>query len=131
MKPVVWEQLSRWHKKYVESGAELRMTSKTSAEEGGALYDLDSKLREAYAMAQGWTLSPEMRVASNLIGDKGVEALACTFGCGSSLSVGPPRGNYHIYGRVNDPVMPTEYRVDYLMSAEPLRYSVNSTDVRI
>jgi hypothetical protein len=33
MKPVVWEQLSRWHKKYAESGAELRMGSQKNTQD--------------------------------------------------------------------------------------------------
>lgn len=126
MKPVVWEQLSRWHQKYVESGAELRLASPTHSQDDWLLYSLDSRLLQAYERAQGWTLSPEdVSSLAKLIGDKKTEELACTFRCGSSLSVGPAPGNYTIYGRVTDRVYVPENRVDYLMSAEPFQYSVN------
>lgn len=126
MKPVVWEQLSRWHKKYVESGAELRMTSPTRSQYDSLLSSLDSTLLRAYVHAQGWTLSPrDVRSLSKLIGDKKIEGLACTFSCGSQLSVGPPPGNYAIYGRVTDRVYLPDNRIDYLMSTEPFQYAVN------
>ena len=126
MKPVVWEQLSRWHKKYVQSGAELRMGNQKNSQDDWQLYNLDSRLLHAYVNAKGGTLSPEdVDSLSNLIGDKTREGLACTFSCGSQLSVGPAPGNYYIYGRVNDPVFPVDNRIDYLMSTEPFQYSVN------
>jgi hypothetical protein len=126
MKPVVWEQLSRWHKKYVENGAELRIGSQKMTQDELQLYNLDSRLREAYVNAQGWTLSPEdVDRLSKLIGDKKTEGLACTFSCGSSVSVGSTPGNYVIYGRATDPVFPPENRIDYLMPTEPFQYSVN------
>jgi hypothetical protein len=59
MKPILWEQLSRWHKKYADSGAELRMASAKSSQDDWQLYNLDMRLREAYVNAQGWTLSPD------------------------------------------------------------------------
>jgi hypothetical protein len=126
MKLVVWEQLSRWHKKYVDSGAELRMGSQKSTQDDWQLYNLDSRLREAYVNAQGWTLSPDdVDSLSKLIGDKKTGEFACTFSCGSPVSVGPGPGNYYIYGRVNDPVFPVDARIEYLMPTEPFRYSVN------
>lgn len=129
MKPVVWEQLSRWHKKYVESGAELRAASRENTQDtqdDWQLYNLDSRLSEAYVNARGWTLSPEdVDRFSKLIGAKKSEGLACSFSCGSQISVGPAPGNYYIYGRVNDPVYPVDARIDYLMPTEPFRYSVN------
>lgn len=126
MKPVVWEQLSRWHKKYVESGAELRMKSPKYAQDDWQLYDLDSRLLEAYERAEAWTLSPDdvLRL-SKLIGDKEADGLACEFSCGSPLAVGPAPGSYTIYGRVKDPVFPPENRIDYLMTTESFQYSVN------
>ena len=126
MKPVVWEQLSRWHKKYVDIGAELRMGSRKSTQDDWQLYNLDSKLLEAYVNAQGWTLSPEdVSSLSKLIGDKQTEALACTFSCGSSFGFGSAPGSYYIYGHINHPEFPVEDRNDYLRSAEPFQYSVN------
>jgi hypothetical protein len=126
MKQVVWEQLSRWHKKYSDSGAELRMASQKSTQDDWQLYNLDSRLREAYVNARGWTLSPEdVNRLSKLIGDKKSEGLACAFSCGSQLSIGPAPGSYYIYGRVNDPVFPIDGRIDYLMPTEEFRYSVN------
>lgn len=126
MKPVMWEQLSRWHKKYVESGAELRTKSQGLAEDDLQLYNLDSRLREAYINAQGWTLSPEdVGKLSKLIGDEKTNGLACSFGCGSQLYVGPAPGNYYIYGRYNEAVFPPESRIDYLMPREQFHYSVN------
>jgi hypothetical protein len=126
MKPVVWEQLSRWHKKYAESGAELRMGGQKSTQDDWQLYNLDSRLREAYVNAQGWTLSPEDADSlAKLIGDKNSSELACAFSCGGQLSVGPAPSNYTIYGRGNDPVFPVEARIDYLMPMESFHYSVN------
>lgn len=126
MKPVVWEQLSRWHKKYVESGAELRIKSPIHSQNDWLLYSLDSRLLEAYARAQGWTLSPEDVLSlSKLIGDKKTEELACAFRCGSAVSVGPKPADYTIYGRVTDRVYPPENRIEYLISTEPFQYSVN------
>ena len=126
MKPKVWKQFSRWHKKYVESGAELRIGSQKNTQEDWQLYDLDSRLLQAYVNAQGWTLSPgDVDRLSKLIGDKNREGLACTFHCGSPLSVGPEPGNFSIFGRVNDPVFPVDDRIDYLMPMEPFQYSIN------
>jgi hypothetical protein len=126
MKPMLWKQLSRWRNKYVESGAEARVGSQKNTQDDWQLYNLDSRLRDAYVNAQGWTLSPEdADRLSKLIGDKAKEGLACTFNCGSQLSVGPAPGNYYIYGRINDPVFPVDERIDYLMPAEPFHYSVN------
>jgi hypothetical protein len=126
MKPVVWEQLSRWHKKYVESGAELRIRKPKSTQDDWESYNLDSRLLDAYVGAQGWTLSPEdVANLSKLAGDKQTDGLACRFRCGGQLSVGPAPGNYDIYGRINDPVFPVEAGIDYLMPMEPFHYSVN------
>jgi hypothetical protein len=126
MKPVMWKQLSRWHKKYVESGTEQRMTSQTSTPDDWQLYNLNSKLLEAFVKAQAWTLTPDDVVSlSKLIGDKATEGFACTFSCGNPFSVGPAPGNYIIYAGVNDPVFPVESGLDYLMPAEPFYYSVN------
>lgn len=132
MKPVVWEQVSRWHKKYVESGAELRMKSPTYGQDhpsqfsdDWALYNLESRLVQAYVNAQGWTLSPEdSDNLAKLIGDDKRKGFACTFSCGSELSVGPARGSYYIYGKFKDPVYPPEARIDYLMPTEPYRYAI-------
>jgi hypothetical protein len=134
MKPVVWEQLSRWHKKYVESGAEPRVKSGKQLQDDWLLYNMDSKLLEAYGKAQGWTLSPEdVDGLSRLMGDDKSKGLACTFSCGSQLSIGPALGTYYIYGSANEPVFPPENGIDYLMPMEPFRYSVNQyrcADVR-
>ena len=126
MKPRVWTQFSRWHRKYAESGAKRRVNSQKSTQDDVQLYNLDSRLRNAYVNAQGWTLSPEdVYSLSKLIGDKEKEDLACAFNCGSQLSVGPAPGKYNIFARVNDSVSPLEDRIDYLMPAEPFRYTVN------
>jgi hypothetical protein len=126
MKSAVWEQFSRWHKKYVQSGAEQRMASQKHTQDDWQLYNLDSRLRDAYVNAQGWTLSPEdVDNLSKLIGDKKREALACAFSCSSQLGVGAAPGNYLIYGRAQDRVFPLESRIDYLMPTEPFQYSVN------
>jgi hypothetical protein len=131
MKPVVWDQLSRWHKKYVESGAGPRIGSPNMTPHDYQLYELDSRLLRAYVNAQGWMLSPEdVRSLSKLIGDEKIKGLACRFQCGSQVSVGPAPGNYNIYGRVNEPVFPLDQRVDYLMPAEHSRYSVNQYQCR-
>ncbi len=95
MKPVVWKQFSRWHKKYVQSGAELRMGKQKNRQDDWQLYNLDSRLLQAYVYAHGWTLSPgDVDRLSKLIGDKNREGLACTFSCGSPLSVGPAPGQF-------------------------------------
>ena len=126
MKPVVWEQLSRWHRKFVESGAKQRMATQPGKPEDWQLYNMDSRLLEAYTTARGWTLSPEdVLNLKELMGDKETAGLACAFSCGSQESVGPAPGNYYIYGKVNDPVFPVEARIDYLMPMEPYHYGVN------
>ena len=102
MKPFLWRQLSRWHKKYVESGAELRMKSQTTLRHqlpiidgDWSLYDLDSRLLEAYERAEAWMLSPEdVRSLSKFIGDKEAAGLKWTFSCASQISVGPGPGSY-------------------------------------
>ncbi len=126
MKPVVWEQLSRWHNKYVESGAKQRMATPPSKPDDWQLYNIDSRLLEAYTGAQGWTLSPEdVLNLKKLMGDKETAGLACTFSCGGQESVGPAPGNFYIYGKFKDPIYPPEARIDYLMPMEPYRYVVN------
>jgi hypothetical protein len=102
------------------------MGSQKNTQDDWQLYNLDSRLLNAYVNAQGWTLSLEdVNNLSKSIGEKKREGLACTFSCGSQLSVGPGPGNYYIYGRANDPVFPAENRIDYLMPTEPFHYSVN------
>jgi hypothetical protein len=126
MKPVVWEQLSRWHTKFIESGAKQHMAAPPGKPGDWELYNIDSSLIEAYTRAQGWTLSPEdVLNLKKLLGDKDTAGLACTFSCGSQESVGPVPGNYYIYGKVNDPVYPSDDRIDYLMPAGPYHYSIN------
>lgn len=126
MKAVVWEQLSRWHKRYVEGGAEVRMKTSPYSQDDWQLYSLDSRLLQAYENAQGWTLSPEdVSSLAKLIGEKKTEEVACAFRCGSQVSVGPAPGNYAIYGRVTDPVFSPENRFEYLIPTEPFQYSVN------
>lgn len=125
MKPVVWEQLSRWHNKYIQSGAKQRMATPTSKPDDWQLYNMDSRLLEAYTRAQGWTLSPEdVLNLRKLLGDKETAGLACMFSCGSQESVGSAPDSYSIYGKVNDPVYPSEDRTDYLMPTEPYHYSI-------
>jgi hypothetical protein len=126
MKSVVWEQLSRWHNKYVESGVKQRMAKPPSKPDDWHLYNMDSRLLEAYTRAQGWTLSPEdVLNLRKLMGDKETAGLACRFSCGSQESVGPAPGNFYIYGKFKDPIYPPEARIDYLMPMEPYRYGVN------
>jgi hypothetical protein len=126
MKPVVGDQLSRWHKKYVDSGAQLRVGSQKYTQDDWQLYNLDSRLIGAFVNAHGWTLSPQdVDNLSKLIGKDEVERLACQFSCGGQISVGPSAGNFLIYGRVNDPVFPVEARIDYLMPEESIHYSIN------
>jgi hypothetical protein len=126
MKAVVWEQFSQWHKKYVDTGAALRMENGKATQEDYPLYNLDSRLRETYVNAHGWILTPEdVRNLSELVGDKQTNGMACTFSCGSQLSVGPAPGSYYVYGRVNDPIYPPENRIDYLMPTEPFQYQIN------
>lgn len=126
MKPVVWEQFSRWHKKYIQSGADRGTEIQKSAQDNWQLYNLDMRLLQAYVNAQGWTLSPEdSDRLSKLIGDEESKGLACRFRCGGSLSVGSVPGNYSINERANDPVFPPEDRTDYLMPTEPFHYSIN------
>lgn len=126
MKSVVREQVSRWHKKYVESGAESRMGSGKNTQDDWQLYNLDSRLRNAYINAQGWVLSPEdVDGFSKLLGDEKSKGLACSFNCSGSVSIGPAPGSYYIYGKFKEPVYPPESRIDYLMPTEPYRYGIN------
>jgi hypothetical protein len=126
MKPVVWEPLSRWHKKYAESGADLHMANGKLTQDNWELHNVESRLRQAYVNAQGWTLAPEdVDNLSKLMGEKDLHGFACQFSCGCQISIGPAAGTYYIYGRVNDPVYPLQDRIDYLMPEEPFHYSVN------
>jgi hypothetical protein len=126
MKPVVWEQLSRWHTKYVESGAEARIGTQKHTQEDWQLYDLNWRLFDSFVSAHGWTLSPnDVDRLSTLVGTKDVEQVACRFSCGGQISVGPAPGSFLIYGRANEPVFPVEARIDYLMPEESIHYSIN------
>ena len=126
MKPVVWKQLCRWHKKYIESGAERRMATPKSTQDDWQFYNLDSKLLEAYAKAQGWMLSAkDVDHLSKLIGEDKAKNIACTFSCGSSIGIAASPSSYFIYGRANDPEFPPENGLDYLLPTERFRYSVN------
>lgn len=125
MKPEVWGQLSRWHTKYVESGAEERMKIQKGTQDDQRLDTLASTLLEAYVHAQAWTISPEdLDRLSKLIGGEELKRLACSFSCSSSISIGSAPENYLIYGRATDPVFPPENRIDYLMPTEPFQYSI-------
>ena len=62
---------------------------------------------------------------SKLIGENETGEIACRFSCGSQLGIGPVPGNFFIYGRIADPVYPSEARLDYLLPTEPFQYSVN------
>jgi hypothetical protein len=131
IKPVVWEQLSRWHKKYVESEAEPHMRNGTAKQDEYQLGNLNSRLQEAFANAHGWTLSQgDAQRLTELMGSKTTEGLACNFSCGSPLSVGPGPGNYYVYGRVRDQVYPPDGRFDYLLSTEPYQYQINQYGCR-
>jgi hypothetical protein len=131
MKPMIWAQLSRWHKKYAESGAEFRVKEGKAKQEDYPLSNLDTRLRDAYVNAHGWTLSPDdLDHFSQLFGLEQAHELACTFSCGSQLSVGPGPGNYYVYGRVNDPIYPPDNRIDYLMPTEPYQYQINQYGCR-
>lgn len=110
----------------VEGGAETRIASNKLSHDDLLLYSLDGRLLEAYATAQGWMLSPEDALKlRELVGEKKTNGVACRFSCGSPISVAPAPGSYYIYGRVHDPIFPSEALVDYLMPTEPFQYSVN------
>jgi hypothetical protein len=132
MKTFVWEQLVRWHKKYVDSGAEQHREKGTFAKGDYMLYGLDSRLLEAYTRAHRWVLSPDdLRRLSDLLGEKTPQALACQFSCGSQASIGPAPGSYYVYGRVADQVFPPQInRIDYLMPTEPYQYQINQYGCR-
>jgi hypothetical protein len=60
-----------------------------------------------------------------LLGKEIPAQLACTFSCGSPISVGPNPGHYAIYSHVNRPQWDRSNRIDYLIPEERLQYSVN------
>ena len=126
MKPFVWQQLSRWHKKYAESGAEARVATGKFTQDDYYVYRLYGRLFDAFVAAHAWMLSPsDVDKLSNLVGKKDVEEVACRFSCGGEISVGPAPGKFLIFGRAQDPVFSAEDRIDYLMPEEPIRYSIN------
>ncbi len=126
VKPFVWQQLSRWHKKYVETGAEARIEIGKFTQDDYQLQRLDSQLFEAFVAAHAWTLSAnDVDKLSKLVGMKAVEQAACTFSCGGELSVGPEPGKFLIFGHAQDPVFGEDARIDYLMSEEPTHYSIH------
>ncbi len=125
MKPFVWQQLSRWHKKYAESGAEARVGTGKFTQDDYYVYRLHGRLFDAFVAAHAWMLSPsDVDKLSKLVGKKDVEQAACRFSCGGEISVGPAPGKFLIFGRAQDPVFPVEARIDYLMPEEPIRYSI-------
>ncbi len=131
MKPVVWQQLASWHKKLMESTEASRMLNANSRREDYELTNLNSRLLHAFVEAHGWVLSPDdARRLSDLIGVKATEGFACTFACGSQVSVGPGPGTYLVYGRLTEPVYPPYDRFDYLLSTEPYQYQINQYGCR-
>ena len=126
MKPLVWQQLSRWHQKYVETGAAARMGSGKFSQDDYHLSRLDGQLFDAYVAAHAWILSPnDVDKLSRLVGKKEVEQAACRFSCGGEISVGPAPGKFLIFGHAQDPIFPVEARIDYLMPEEPIHYSID------
>jgi hypothetical protein len=136
VKPAVWEQLSRWSRRFTETGAEERLAKRANdwndpSKRAQILDDsfqnqVVTTLREAYVEGQGWVLSAEEeRQFTALAGEPARKGLACSFSCSSSLSIGPVTGTYLIRGMVNEPVWPREARIDYLMPTQRLHYAVN------
>ena len=71
MKPFVWQQLSRWHKKYAESGAEARVATGKFTQDDYYVYRLYGRLFDAFVAAHAWMLSPsDVDKLSNLVGKK-------------------------------------------------------------
>ena len=131
MKPVVWEQFARWHRKYVESGAETRSKAGSVSPADYSFGSFDVSLRDAYMNAHGWMLSPQdVDKLYALLDEKDVKSMACNFNCHGLLSVGPGAGTYYIYGRVTDPLYPPNDRTEYLMSTEPYQYQINQYGCR-
>jgi len=124
-KPFVWQQLVRWHERFVSSGAEKRMSSRPFTLEDAMLNSVVSSLALAYAGAQGWVLSPEE--ANRLLGllGKGAGSLVgCAGDCASTISVGPGAGEYMIRAIVNASWERRLAPLEFLNPTQRIRYSV-------
>ncbi len=127
MKPVLWHQLVRWHKRFVENGSKTGGGNGPTAQQYYYLSGLDSSLQNTYTSAHGWVLSPEdVHNFLTLQGHKQTEGeAACTFACGGHLSIGPAPATFAIYGTVTQPDYALNNRVDYLKTTEPYQYQIH------
>jgi len=128
-KPFVWQQLVKWHDRFVSAGAEKRIQAGTPANDDAFQNMLVSSLTDAFARAQSWVLSREdAERVGILLGKEKMSALSCIFHCDSSVDAKPNPSNYEIFGRANEGWRQRENRqrmMEYLNSIERLHYSIN------
>ena len=125
-KSKVREQLQRWHRQFVSSGAEQRFNSGAATKNDTALGKIVSALTATFEGAQAWVLSPEeaARIEA-LLGKKIVSQLVCHFQCGASLGISPDPAMYEIRSRIGEDWRRRESPMEYLNPAERLHYSIN------
>jgi hypothetical protein len=124
-KSKVGEQLQRWHRQFVSSGAEQRFNS-GSTKNDTALGKIVSALTATFESAQAWVLSPEEAARMEaLLGKKTVSQLVCRFHCGASLGIGPDPAVYEIRSRISEDWRRRESPMEYLNPVERLHYSIN------
>lgn len=125
-KSKVREQLQRWHRQFVSSGAEQRFNSGAATKNDTALGKIVSALTATFEGAQAWVLSPEeaARIEA-LLGKKIVSQLVCRFQCGASLGISPDPAMYEIRSRIGEDWRRRESPMEYLNPAERLHYSIN------
>lgn len=128
-KSKIWDQLQMRYQRFVTSGAQKRANGGAWTPDDLVQRDIVTGLTDAFEKAQAWVLTPEeAERLQKLLGKETVGGLECTFQCGGHLSVGPGPAEYAIYGQVNPTVEERQYTresMEYLNSAERLRYSIN------
>ncbi len=128
-KAQVWEQLQRWHRRFVASGAEKRVSEGNGTQEDIEQSEMVSELTTTFAGAHGWVLTPdEADRLEAMLSKDAVSRLRCVFQCDASLSsshsVGANPTEYAIYADVNHPGERWQSPLEYLNPVERLHYSI-------